>query len=213
MTTAAPAGLEYLSAAELTCLELAWDALLAGTIPVGAVVVDAAGRIIGSGRNRVFGEPDSRLLSGSRLAHAEINALLWLPVEQRFADCCLVTSLEPCQMCVGALRMGTIGALTYLGADPVNGTAWVLESARYVGHRPVTVTGPRPGPAGRLASGLALAHTLTQRPAGGFALAARARGPELSAYADALVHAGVFEMAAYDVPWVEAVPALLAAVS
>jgi tRNA(adenine34) deaminase len=213
MTTAAPPGLEHLSAAELACLELAWDALVAGTIPVGAVVVDAAGQVIGSGRNRVIGDPATRLLSGSRLAHAEINALLWLPVEQRLSGCRLLTSFEPCQMCTGAIRLATVGALTYLGADPVMGTAWVLESERYVGHRPVSVTGPADGPAGRLAAGLALAHTLSRSPAGGFSTVARRRAPELTGCADALIEAGLFEMAASAVPWTEAAPALLAAIS
>jgi tRNA(adenine34) deaminase len=206
------AGLEQLSEPELVCLELAWDALLAGTIPVGAVVVDADGRIIASGRNAVYGQPDPRLLCGSRLAHAEINALMWLQVGQRFSDCRLVTSLEPCQLCVGALRMATIGALTFVGADPVNGTAWVLESARYVGHRPVSVTGPAPGPAGRLAAGLALAHTLSRAPTSTFTVAARDRSPELTGAADALIESGVFAMAASRMTWPQAAPKLLAVV-
>jgi tRNA(adenine34) deaminase len=210
--TSAPPGLEHLAEPEQACLALAWDALLAGTIPIGAVVVDASGTIIGSGRNAVYGAPDARMLSGSRLSHAEVNALLWLPVEGRFADCRLVTSLEPCQMCVGALRMATVGALAYLGADPVNGTAWVLDSARYVGHRPVNVTGPLPGAAGRLAACLPLAFTLSRSPDGRFAAVARERAPELTATADALVEAGALQMAAARRPWPQAAPELLAAV-
>jgi tRNA(adenine34) deaminase len=207
----APAGLEHLAGPELACLALAWEALLAGTIPIGAVVVDGDGTIIGSGRNAVYGAPDARMLSGSRLSHAEVNALLRLPVEGRFADCRLVTSLEPCQMCVGAMRMATVGALTYLGADPVNGTAWVLESARYVGHRPVSVSGPLPGAAGRLAACLPLAFTLSRGQVSRFAAVARERAPQLTATADALVQAGVLEMAAARRPWTEAAPQLLAA--
>src|SRR5580658_6302412 len=67
----APAGLEHLPVPELTSLALAWDAMLAGTIPIGAVVVDEAGQIIGAGRNAIFGEPAEGSLSGSHLAHAE----------------------------------------------------------------------------------------------------------------------------------------------
>jgi tRNA(adenine34) deaminase len=207
-----PAGFEQLSEPELACLELAWDALLAGTIPVGAVVVDADGQIVASGRNAVYGQPDPRLLCGSRFAHAEINALMWLPLDRRFSDWRLVTSLEPCQLCVGALRMATVGALTFVGADPVNGTAWVLESARFVGHRPVSVSGPAPGPAGRLAAGLALAYTLSRDPASAFTTVARQRSPELAGAADALIEAGVFAMAASRMAWAQAAPELLAAV-
>ena len=210
--TIVAAGLEQLPEPELACLELAWEALLAGTIPVGAVVVDPGGQIIASGRNAVYGQPDPRLLCGSRLAHAEINALMWLPAGQRLSDWRLVTSLEPCQLCAGALRMATVGALTFVGADPVNGTAWVLESARYTGHRPVSVTGPFPGPAGRLAAGLALAYVLSRDPASAFATAARQRSPELTGAADALIEAGVFAMAASRMTWARAAPNLLAAV-
>jgi tRNA(adenine34) deaminase len=209
----APAGLEHLPVPELTSLALAWDAMLAGTIPIGAVVVDEAGQIIGAGRNAIFGEPAEGSLSGSHLAHAEINALLWLPKELPYAGCRLVTSLEPCQMCTGAIRLATIGALTYLGADPVMGTAWALESARYVGHRPVSVTGPAEGPAGQLAAALPLAFTLNRSPAGGFAKAARERAPELTGAADALIEAGLFDLRASAVPWPQAAQDLLAALS
>lgn len=71
-----------LSTAERACLELAWQALLAGTTPVGAVVTDADGVIIGSGRNAVYDGADPPMLSGSPLAHAEINALIGLPVSK-----------------------------------------------------------------------------------------------------------------------------------
>jgi len=53
-----------------------WEAYLAGTIPVGAVVVDEAGEVLSQGRNRIFDEPRDGHLGGSRLAHAEVNALL-----------------------------------------------------------------------------------------------------------------------------------------
>jgi tRNA(Arg) A34 adenosine deaminase TadA len=96
------------SGPEQACVESAWQALLAGTIPIGAVVADADGIII-----RSAGMP-----------------YIGLPVSGSHPDCRLVTSLEPCQTCSGALRMATVGALAYLGADPVNGTSWLLESGR-----------------------------------------------------------------------------------
>jgi hypothetical protein len=54
-----------LSAAERACLELAWQALLAGTAPIGAVVTDATGAIISTGRNAVDGAADPPLVAGS----------------------------------------------------------------------------------------------------------------------------------------------------
>ncbi|HZC30041.1 MAG TPA: hypothetical protein VE261_00890, partial [Gaiellaceae bacterium] len=55
-------------------LELAWEAYLAGTIPVGSAVVASDGTVVARGRNRIF-DPSGRGLSGSRLAHAEVDAL------------------------------------------------------------------------------------------------------------------------------------------
>jgi tRNA(adenine34) deaminase len=201
-----------LSGPEQACLELAWQALLAGTIPIGAVVADAGGNVIRSGRNAVYGDAEPPLISGSVIAHAEINALISLPVGGSHSDCRLVTSMEPCQMCTGAVRMATVGALTYLGADPVNGTSWILESARYVGHRPVEVTGPRADATGRLAAGLVAAYHLRHRPDGRYVAACRNSSPDLLAVGAVVAEAGMFELADGPEPWSVAGPALLAAV-
>ena len=72
--------------------------------------------------------------------------------------------------------------------------------------------GPLPGPAGRLAAGLALAYVLSRDPASAFTTAARKRSPELTGAADALIEAGVFAMAASGMTWAQAAPKLLAAV-
>jgi len=201
-----------LSEPERACLALAWEAMLAGANPVGAVVVDAGGAIVAAGRSAVYGLASPEQLSASRLAHAEVNALLRLPPEERHADLRLVTSLEPCQMCTGAIRMATVGALTYLGADPVHGTTWALASARYVNHRPVSVTGPREDGVGRLAAGLAFAFALGRNPAGQFVAAFRQLRPDLAAAGDALIDAGLHDLTRGGVPWEQAGPALLAAV-
>ena len=56
-------------------LELAWDAFCAGTTPVGAVVIDAAGAIVAEGRGRRY-EPAAPpgQLAGSHVAHADAPA-------------------------------------------------------------------------------------------------------------------------------------------
>ena len=114
-------------------------------------------------------------------------------------------------MCTGAVRMATVGALTYIGADPVNGTAWALAHERYVGHRPVEVTGPRTDVAGRFASAVALAFVQVRKPAAAFITAFRDRRPDLAAVSDALIEAGLTELAARGAPWARAAPGLLAA--
>lgn len=200
-----------LSTAEQACLELAWQALLAGTTPVGAVVTDADGVIIGSGRNAVYGAADPPMLSGSLLAHAEINALIGLPVGKRHGDCRLVTSLEPCQLCAGAVRMATVGGVSFVGADPLNGSAWVLASDRYVGRQPVQICGPRTDQIGRLASGLHVAFYLRRRPEGPVIAAYRQVRPDLAAAGEALIRAGLFDFVHSQAPWPVAAGELLAA--
>lgn len=202
-----------LSEPERACLALAWQAMVAGTNPIGAVVVDSDGAIVASGRNAVYAPSGPGPLSASRLAHAEMNALFGLPAGERHSGLRLVTSLEPCQMCTGAARMATVGALTYIGADPVNGTAWVLAHERYVGHRPVAVTGPRTDAAGRFAAAVALAFVQVRKPAAAFVTAFRDRRPDLAAACDALIAAGLTELAAGSVPWERAGPGLLDAVA
>jgi tRNA(Arg) A34 adenosine deaminase TadA len=202
-----------LSAAERACLELAWQALLAGTAPIGAVVTDATGAIISSGRNAVDGAADPPLVAGSLLAHAEVNALIWLrDGRERHADYRLVSSLEPCPMCTGAFRMAGLGALTFMGADPFNGATWLLTSDQYVGRRPVQITGPRTDRAGRLAAGLAVAYQQRRRPDGPFIAAFAKLRPDLLAAGAALVDAGLFEREARREPWGQVAESLLAAV-
>ena len=81
-------------------------------VPVGAVVVDADGRIVGRGHNR-------REVDGDPTAHAEVVAIraaaealgTW-----RLDGCTLVVTLEPCTMCAGALVQARVATLVY-GAD------------------------------------------------------------------------------------------------
>jgi len=100
--------------------ELAWEAYLAGTIPVGSVVAAADGRIVARGRNRIF-EPPGRGLAGSRLAHAEVDALAQLPVTDRYRDHVLYSTLEPCLLCAAATLLATVGSIEYAASDPFGG--------------------------------------------------------------------------------------------
>lgn len=77
--------------------ELAWEAHGRGTIPVGAVIAAPDGEIVAEGRNRIFeGRAPAGELAGTRLAHAEVNALAHLDLSRRWEDHTLYTSLEPC---------------------------------------------------------------------------------------------------------------------
>jgi tRNA(Arg) A34 adenosine deaminase TadA len=67
-----------------TCVEEAWAAYCAGSIPIGAAITDANGQIIACGRNRIFElTAEDGYLCGTRLAHAEVNALLKLDADKK----------------------------------------------------------------------------------------------------------------------------------
>lgn len=87
-----------------------------GEIPVGAVVVDASGRVIGRGRNsREAGNP---------LGHAELDAIRQAAAavgDWRLNETTLVVTLEPCAMCAGAIVNARIGRLVFAAADPKAG--------------------------------------------------------------------------------------------
>lgn len=98
-------------------LELAREAAANGEIPVGAVVVDREGRIVGEGRNR-------REELCSPTAHAEmlaIEAAAKTLGRRRLPDCTIYVTLEPCPMCAGAIMNAQLGRLVYGAFDDKNG--------------------------------------------------------------------------------------------
>ncbi|MET9906468.1 nucleoside deaminase [Streptomyces sp. NPDC006476] len=100
--------------------ELAWEALQAGSRPVGAVVVDRGGRVVAVGRNRSQESvaPPGQL-AGTNIAHAEINALAQLPARGDTDGHRLYTTLEPCLLCSSALIHSPIRHVVYAAPDPV----------------------------------------------------------------------------------------------
>ncbi len=95
-------------------LALAREALDAGEVPVGCVIADADGRIIGEGRNCREADADA-------LGHAECVAIRqacrtvgsW-----RLHTATLYVTLEPCPMCAGAILNARIPELHYAAKDP-----------------------------------------------------------------------------------------------
>ena len=86
-------------------------------MPVGAVVLDERGTVIGRGRNR-------REAGHDPLAHAEIEAMREAAQARgdwNLADCTLVVTLEPCPMCAGAVMNSRLKRLVYGAFDDKNG--------------------------------------------------------------------------------------------
>ncbi len=123
-------------------LELASAAAAAGDVPVGAVVLNAAGEIIGEGHNR-------RELSHDPTAHAEVIALREAAAASgrwRLDDCTLVVTLEPCLMCAGAVLAARVPRLVIGAWDEkagATGSQWdVVRDAR-IGSKVEVISGVR----------------------------------------------------------------------
>ncbi|MGD1276131.1 MAG: tRNA adenosine(34) deaminase TadA [Tepidisphaeraceae bacterium] len=92
-------------------------ALALEEVPVGCVVADGSGRIIGRGHNRRQADADPT-------AHAEILALRQAAAVMgswRLDGCTAVVTLEPCPMCCGALVNARVQRLVYGCDDPKAG--------------------------------------------------------------------------------------------
>jgi len=159
------AGVE-LDAAWQRALEQAWQSFLADTTPVGAVVTDSLGEIVSEGRGRRYENADGgRQLSYCHIAHAEINALALLPPGRHYEDHILLTTLEPCCMCLGAAVQATFTRLHFAGRDPYAGASGLVVDTPQARRRPLAVTGPLAGWPGRFAELLHLRWLLDFRAA------------------------------------------------
>lgn len=109
-------------------------------VPVGAVVVDAGGQVIGRGHNE-------REATGDPTAHAELLAIraaaehvgAW-----RLTGCTLVVTLEPCTMCAGAIVLSRLDRLVFAAYDEkagAVGSLWDVVRDRRLNHRPEVVSG------------------------------------------------------------------------
>ncbi len=98
-------------------LERARSAGEADEVPVGAVLVDAAGNVLAESGNAPIREHDAT-------AHAEINVLRWAGRavgNYRLPGTTLYVTLEPCAMCAGALVHARVERLVYAAPDPKAG--------------------------------------------------------------------------------------------
>ena len=148
-------------------LELAWDSFQAGSPPVGAVVVDGNGEVIARGRSR-RGEniaPPNQLV-GSRLAHAEVNALAQLSIDQ-YRGLTLYATLEPCFLCAAAAAMSHVPFVRFAGADPMWRFVQNLpENHAELRNRWPRVEGPLSDPIGAFASLLPILDRIGRNPLG-----------------------------------------------
>ncbi|MFF2389026.1 tRNA adenosine(34) deaminase TadA [Agromyces sp. NPDC058104] len=103
-------------------------------VPVGAVVLDADGRVVATSRNE-------RELTGDPTAHAEVLALRRAAEatgDWRLEGCTLVVTLEPCVMCAGAILAARVPTVVFGAWDEKAGAAGSLYDVlrdRRLNHR------------------------------------------------------------------------------
>jgi tRNA(adenine34) deaminase len=121
-------------------LKLAKEAATKGDVPVGALVVDDAGTIIGIGAN--LREQDN-----DPTAHAEIVAIRNAASKignYRLDDLTMVVTLEPCGMCAGAIAQSRIKRLVFGSFDEkygAVGSVWdLLRDTRAI-YKPEVLSG------------------------------------------------------------------------
>ena len=121
-------------------LKLAKEAANKGDVPVGALVVDDAGTIIGMGANL-------REQNNDPTAHAEIVAIRNAASEignYRLDDLTMVVTLEPCGMCAGAIAQSRIKRLVFGSFDEkygAVGSVWdLLRDTRAI-YKPEVLSG------------------------------------------------------------------------
>jgi tRNA(adenine34) deaminase len=118
-------------------------------VPVGAVLLDPSGQVIGAGRNE-------RERTGDPTAHAEILAIRRAAARLgtwRLSGCTLVVTLEPCTMCAGAAVLARVERIVYGAFDPkagAVGSLWDVVRDRRLNHRPEVIAGVRADECGAL---------------------------------------------------------------
>ena len=129
-------------------LELAREAADNGEVPVGCVIADGEGRVIGRGRNR-------REEGHDATAHAELEAIREACAEigdWRLEGCAIFVTLEPCPMCAGAIINSRIPTVVFGARDELTGSCGSvinLFEERY-GHRPAVFGSVRAEESARL---------------------------------------------------------------
>jgi len=96
-----------------------------GEVPVGAVLLSAAGEVLARDGNRILEKKDPT-------AHAEmlvIRAAAAALANERLTGATLYVSLEPCAMCAGAIAMARVSRVVFAAEDPKGGA--ILHGPRF----------------------------------------------------------------------------------
>jgi tRNA(adenine34) deaminase len=95
----------------------AQKALALGEVPIGAIITDETGAVIGAGYNQIE-------INQTQTAHAEILALMQAAKKKgdwRLQNCTLYSTLEPCAMCMSAIVLSRVSCVVFAAASPIFG--------------------------------------------------------------------------------------------
>ena len=121
-------------------ISLAKEAAINGDVPVGALVVDESGNVVGQGSN--LREQDN-----DPTAHAEIVAIRDAANKignYRLDELTIVVTLEPCGMCAGAIAQSRIKRLVFGSFDKkagAVGSVWDLLRDPRANYKPEVISG------------------------------------------------------------------------
>ena len=133
----------------LLALTEARSALVSDDVPVGAIVVDAAGTVIGRGRNERERHQDPTL-------HAEVVAIRQAAEhtgDWHLTDCTLIVTLEPCVMCAGAILAARVPTVVFGAWDAkagAVGSVYDVLRDRRLNHRVEVFAGVNDAECGKI---------------------------------------------------------------
>ncbi|MEV5410545.1 nucleoside deaminase [Thermopolyspora sp. NPDC052614] len=166
-------------------IDEAWASYAAGGWGVGAVAMRTDGTVLAAAGNRSRGLPDDVF------AHAELLTLAKLPVIAR-SGCVIVTSLEPCVLCLGALAYLRVPSVRFGARDlSFSAARQALAKAPILRSRVPAYAGPRLDAIGLLCRLIPLVAQLETGLGSGPLGLERYVTPRLLAYAQEAVQTGL----------------------
>ncbi len=118
--------------------EAAWTSWVEGSLGIGCVLVDSGGSRVVQGRNRVLEPPQPGSISGTLLAHAEMDAFAGLGLSTA-EGLTLFTTVEPCLMCSATAIAMRLSHVRFAAPDPVfEGLSDTLGAHPYASERQPT---------------------------------------------------------------------------
>ena len=107
----------------------AWNAYKRGSMPIGCAIINGSGVLMARGENSIYATDKNEVVSGHRLAHAELNAILKVNGDEHpnIGSYVLYATMEPCAMCYGAIVHGNLKKVKFAMRDNYLGGARAIN--------------------------------------------------------------------------------------